>query len=298
MGLIRPIPSFAQGYATHQACIAPWAWKRVVAAYAPFLGIQGNKLYDFSGKGNHGDINGATWALGKDGPVLNLNGSSHYIDLGTNSSLNLTQNFSVSFQVKPDLAQKDGLIYGRDKSGNDFVQLQIRQDNVVANRLKIQTHNGSFRTVNVDNFFAADTWVDGDVVFGVSGVVTVYKNGVPFASGTLTGGIDSDAGARAYIGTMQFASFTNFFAGLIDEVIVYNRPRPAAEIAWLNSNPFVMFQRAISPAMFFVPEVVPAFLVMKLALVGKRAEIDFSGKRANVGFTGKRANVTFAKVDC
>lgn len=40
------------------------------------------------------------------------------------------------------------------------------------------------------------------------------------------------------------------------------------------------------------------FLVMKLALTGKWARIDFTGKRAAIAFTGKRAKVTFTKVDC
>lgn len=39
-------------------------------------------------------------------------------------------------------------------------------------------------------------------------------------------------------------------------------------------------------------------IVVKLAMTGKRAVIEFVGKRSEIDFTGKRANITFTKVDC
>ncbi len=46
----------------------------------------------------------------------------------------------------------------------------------------------------------------------------------------------------------------------------------------------------------FITEI--PFLVIKLALIGKRAEAGRTGKRAFSNPTSKRAKITIAKVDC
>ena len=45
----------------------------------------GNHLHDFSGEGNHGTINGASWKDGRYGWALEFDGVDDYVDCGDNT---------------------------------------------------------------------------------------------------------------------------------------------------------------------------------------------------------------------
>ena len=54
---------------------------------------RGPKLYDYSGKGNHGTITGATFvSKGRYGPALSFDGADDIINCGNDSSLDLIEN--------------------------------------------------------------------------------------------------------------------------------------------------------------------------------------------------------------
>jgi len=66
------------------------------------LPIRDDKWYDFSGKGNHGTIEGAIWtAKGRYGPALYFDGINDYATLGNDNSLNVgTGDFTLELFIK------------------------------------------------------------------------------------------------------------------------------------------------------------------------------------------------------
>jgi hypothetical protein len=119
-------PSFSQGFVTHEASEFPFLWKRTVAAYAPFLGNQGKKLYDWSGLLKHGIISGAVWSSSPQGYVLSF-GGAHYVDCGSGSYLSGATKASLEVWFRSDLGQLQKGIFGVwDPVNNQGFFLQSR----------------------------------------------------------------------------------------------------------------------------------------------------------------------------
>src|SRR4051812_3627260 len=72
-----------------------------VASYSFDEGT-GTSVADASGHGNVGSISGATWnSGGKFGNALSFNGSSNWVTIAQNASLNLTSGMTLEAWVKP-----------------------------------------------------------------------------------------------------------------------------------------------------------------------------------------------------
>lgn len=264
MGLIQPVPSFAQGYATHQACVAPWAWKGVMAAYASFLGVQGNKLYDFGGLGNHGTLIGPTWVPGKNGWALDFDGSS-WVSIADSDSLSFGDASNDSpFSISADINMDDASgfqIFSKGSLSNREYSLRTKGTGVLVFNLYDATATNRIGR----ECLTALTGFEGTRIH----VVGTYDGSASssgirlYLNGNRVDNADDKAGSytamhnfsqAAAIGRFLTDS-TGYSNGRKNEVCIYNRALSAAEIAWLYSNPYAMFQRQISPAMFFAPSV-------------------------------------------
>jgi len=60
----------------------------------------GGKLYDFSGQGNHGTINGPKWVDGPYGWALSFNGTDDWVEILHDDSLSLTGEFTLMAWAK------------------------------------------------------------------------------------------------------------------------------------------------------------------------------------------------------
>ena len=168
-----------------------------------------------------------------------------YIDLGTDNSLNIIQNFTVLFWAKSTVATNDALIYGREKGESDdaFAQLQIRQNTAASGRLTVQTYNtGGWQTVTVNSFFPDGEWVHGAVAIGATAstqAVTVYKNGVQAGTGTLdSNGIVSETDKKVTIGGIDLNGLTNFFGGNICQVGIWDAVLTQTQIQSIMEKTF------------------------------------------------------------
>lgn len=105
-----PLPNFVTGIATNAGESAfPRLWEGLVLCIAPSIGIQGAKLYDYSGKGHHGvltnfALSGATSNYipsGKFGYAINFDGSNDYINCGTVPEIDdASKNLSLMFWIR------------------------------------------------------------------------------------------------------------------------------------------------------------------------------------------------------
>ncbi len=82
---MRTRPSYHSGFARSAAeSDAPDLWRSLWGAWVPMLGNTGQTLFDHAGRRFHGTcVNGPAWAVGQHGWMMEFNGSSQYVNLGT-----------------------------------------------------------------------------------------------------------------------------------------------------------------------------------------------------------------------
>jgi chitodextrinase len=194
----------------------------LVAAYGFDEGT-GTAIRDASGQNNNGVASGTTWTTGKFGNALVFNGASAQVTIQDAPSLRLTTAMTLEAWVFPTTAPAGWKA--------------IIDKNVDGYYLMASTDNG-------DRPGVGGTWTDGNKnVFGPSALpvnawthlattfdgtaVRLYVNGVQVASQAQTAPLAPaiatlQIGGDAYVGEN--------FAGLIDEVRIYNRALSPAEI--------------------------------------------------------------------
>lgn len=99
-------PNFTNGFAkTSGESAYPNLWVGLVGLWVPELGKQGDRLYDFSGHGHHGTLNGmdaaTDYVAGKFGFALDFDGSNDNITCGNIPEINTgINNMSVLWRMK------------------------------------------------------------------------------------------------------------------------------------------------------------------------------------------------------
>jgi hypothetical protein len=180
---------------------------------------------DSSGNGNNGSPqNGATYGIGIDGAAISLNGSSQYVAVPGNGSLDMTDNVTVSFWVNPaSVSSGDPWIVAKDYSWE--VKLNEGQ------YPQFTDHDGRYAALN----YALTPGVWAHVAFtfqsSSSTPVTGYINGSPAALSTasFSGGGLTPASSGVHIGS-DSSGAAGFFPGRVDDVRVYSRVLSAREI--------------------------------------------------------------------
>ena len=194
----------------------------LVAAYGFDEGT-GTAIRDASGLNNNGTASGTTWAAGKFGNALVFNGTNAQVTVPNAASLQLTTGMTLEAWVFPTTAPTGWRA--------------IVDKNVDGYYIMASTDNGNRPGVG-------GTWTDGNKnLFGPSALpvnvwthlastfdgstVRLFVNGVQVASQAQTAAFQTTT-ATLQIGADAYT--TEYFAGLIDEVRVYNRALSAAEI--------------------------------------------------------------------
>jgi hypothetical protein len=185
----------------------------------------GATVFDSSGKNNIGTIANATWtAAGKFGSALSFNGTSSWVTVLDAPSLDLTNGLTLEAWVKPStltgwrtalLKESAGglsyALYAHNNTPNPAVTVQI---------------GGGDRSAGGTSPLPLNTWTHLAATYD-GAQLRLYVNGVQAGSRAQTGNIAVSAAPLRVGGN---AVWTEFFAGLIDEVRVYNRALSPAEI--------------------------------------------------------------------
>jgi hypothetical protein len=206
-----------------------------LVAWYPFNG----NANDESGNGNNGEVNGAVTSidrLGNNNSAYNFNGSSDYISISHNTSLNFNQ-YTISVWSKIDLnfnwATLGGVIISKgceqfNESGNSFriyfEGTYYTVDNWAPERAFL--HNLSN---NLDN-----NWAHIVFLYNAESIL-MYINGVLLGSVTQDSNLVQNTdpliiGARRY---GPSCSYGYSFAGTIDDIAIYNRALTQAEVTAL-----------------------------------------------------------------
>lgn len=198
----------------------------LIAAYA-FEEGTGTTTADATGKAHTGTISGAAWSTaGKNGKALAFDGVNDWVTIADAADLDLTTGMTLEAWVKPSslsgwstVVMKEGSttalaysLYAND--GNPWPALTARFGSVDRSAV------GTARlTLGVWTHLAAT--YDG-------AVMRLYVNGVQVGTRAQTGNMNVSAHALRIGGNAVWGD--EYFAGLIDDVRIYNRALTASEI--------------------------------------------------------------------
>lgn len=204
----------------------------LVAAYS-FNEGSGTTVADSSGQNNNGTVTSATWAPGRFGTGLTFNGSSSWVAIPDAPSLNPAAAVTMEAWVNPtDLTAWRTIVLKEIPGGLDYAL--YANDN--APKPAAYFHRtgqsladgiGGVDPLPLNTWTHVATTYDGTTAW-------LYVNGTPVASMALAGSLLQSSGVLRIGGN---AVWGEYFAGMIDEVRVYNRALSAAEIATDMNTP-------------------------------------------------------------
>ena len=201
-----------------------------MAAYG-FDEGSGSTVADASGNGNNGTIANATWAAsGKYGKALQFNGTNALVTIPDSASLHLSSAMTLEAWVNPSTVNANwrDVIY----KGNDNYYLEGTSSN--ASRPDAgMIAGGSYADAFGTSALPANTWSYLTETYDGT-TLRLYVNGTQVASTAHTGAIATSTNPLQIGGDSLYGQN---FAGLIDEVRVYNTALTATQIQTDEGTP-------------------------------------------------------------
>lgn len=215
-----------------------WASKGLVGSWI-FNEGGGDLAFDSSGNGNHGTLVADTHSVpGRDGPVLDFDGSGDQISLANSSSLNFGADTDFTFiaMIKTTvLSNKYIISSGKGTGGIGWWAVWIDNNVVVA-----FIDDGSNIVLTAGTITVDDSvWHHVAVSYNRDGLCSIYVDGVFDNGGSIVTVGDIDNNEIYLIGNRT----THYLAGQISHVLIYNRALSASEISSLYLDPYQMFKR-------------------------------------------------------
>jgi outer membrane protein assembly factor BamB len=259
----------AGGLASAPAAMA--ATSGLVAAYG-FNEGSGTSVADASGNGNTGTITGATWAsAGKYGKALQFNGTNALVTVPNAASLQLSSGMTLEAWVNPSTVNANwrDVIY----KGNDNYYLEATSTNASKPDAGMIA-GGSYADAVGTAKLTASTWSYLTETYDGS-TLKLYVNGTLVASTAHTGAIASSTNPLQIGGDSLYGQN---FAGLIDEVRLYNVALTAAQIQSDMATP-------VGGSTDTQPPTQPGTLTSTAASASE-VDLSWGASTDNVGVTG------------
>jgi len=181
---------------------------------------------------NHGTATDVTLGADRKGNTKAgvFNGTSSYIDCGNDSSLQIRNSLTMSVWIKPDnLTNATGGILCKSDFNDNFGDYEIHQS---TDKIRFLLNNNSPLNVLTSNTSITTNWTH--VVATYDGTTKkIYINGQLSNSANFTGQINNSF-TNLRIGSYYNAALV--FAGLIDDVRIYNRALSETEIKTLYNS--------------------------------------------------------------
>jgi hypothetical protein len=203
-----------------------------------------NSSWIISELNNTGDQNLSTYVQGNmssettttytptNGSALSFDGNGDYINLGTDSSLNLVNSFTISAWFKTNTISGDHGIVSKmyDASSSPYNLI------LTTNDLRFETTNSTGGT----SIYSYNTILTGNwyhVVATYNGTTSsLYLNGSFVTSASKIGPLVSGSKAAVIGGHQPAVVPTWSFNGVIDEVLIFNRSLNSTEVEQLYNS--------------------------------------------------------------
>lgn len=196
----------------------------LVAAYSFDEGT-GSAAGDSSGNGNTGAITNATWApAGKYGRALSFNGTNALVSIPSSASLNLTTGMTLEAWVNPSVSRSSwgDIVWKADA----LYFLEGTSTNGGRPAAGAKNASGTWTDAYGPSALPVNTWTHLAATYDGS-FVRLYVNGVEVAAAARTGNLLAST-QPLFIGGNTIYGY--YFAGMIDDVRVYNRALTQTEI--------------------------------------------------------------------
>jgi Concanavalin A-like lectin/glucanases superfamily len=244
----------------------------LVAAYG-FDEGSGTTVTDASGNGNNGTIANGTWSTtGKYGKALQFNGTSSLVTIPDAASLHLSTGMTLEAWVDPSTVSASwrDVIY----KANDNFYLEATSTNGSfpdAGLIAGGSYADAFGTAKL----TANTWAFLTETYDGS-TLRLYVNGTQVASTAHTGAITTSTNPLQIGGDSLYGQF---FAGLIDNVRIYNVALTAAQIQTDEAT-------SVNPQ---GPDTTPPSqpgTLTATTISGSEVDLSWGASTDNVGVTG------------
>jgi uncharacterized protein YjdB len=189
----------------------------------------GNIFIDHSGNGNDASIpnpSGVTWVTGIRGLAARFNTlSGAYGSVPNNSSINLTDQLTISAWIRPNAVENKGIL---TKLSGDGYEFRIFSDGKLEFRINRSTSGTAYRLKSNQNYSAdGSTWMHVAATFDGTRS-TIYINGAEDNSATFAPVQIISNSADLRIGAV---GNNNRWNGDLDDVRLYGRALGASEIS-------------------------------------------------------------------
>jgi hypothetical protein len=209
--------------ATVAVTVANAAGSGLVAAYG-FEEGTGSAAGDASGLGHVGTISGATWVTaGKYGRALSFNGTSSLVTVNDTAALHLSTAMTLEAWVRPSAsASWRSVLLKERSSGLAYGLYASNTSSRPAGFIRV----GADVDATGPTAIARNAWTHLSASYDGS-AFKLYVNGIQVASRAVSGSIATSTNPLRLGGNTIWGEY---FAGVIDEVRVYNRALSPAEI--------------------------------------------------------------------
>jgi hypothetical protein len=184
---------------------------------------------------NDGTATGASFATARYGTFAGTFDGSSYVDVGSDSSLDLTSQITAEAWINTSDPKSIQFIAGRADTGYKGWRLAVEGDTVT-----FVVSNGS-EIANASAPYIKGTWAH---VVGVydGAFARIYVNGIEATPAPLTGDINYGDLTNTWIGQIpgQGGNSDRYFNGSIDEFAIYNRALSGNEVLSHLSDDYVL----------------------------------------------------------
>ena len=206
-----------------------------IVIYFSFDKIEGDKVPDLSGNGNDGTIHGAKVVDGKYGKALEFDGKNAYVEVPANPTLDISDGITLMAWIfKPEILLENlGETIISKKQGGAYCLEVSGWENAVPEKLDSEMRiSGTYHRIADSDPLPLNKWVHAAVTYDGK-KMRLYRDGKQVAEGNWPGKIDINT-ANLYVGAESDGAKPDArhgrFKGIIDEVIVADRPFSEDEI--------------------------------------------------------------------
>jgi hypothetical protein len=185
----------------------------------------GSVAHDASGRGNDGEVEGPAWSSdGRHGGALSFDGEDDWVSVPDADSLDVTSGMTLEAWVRPSALDSTWrTVLFKERTGNLSYGLYADRNTGVPDAQVF--HDRAHEADAVDSL-RRDEWAHLAATFD-GNVLRLFVNGSQAAELEVPVPIETSDG-ELHIGGN--AVWTEWFAGLIDDVRVYDRPLDPSEI--------------------------------------------------------------------
>jgi hypothetical protein len=194
-----------------------------VAAYN-FNAGSGTTLADVTGKGHTGTLNGPSWSTaGRTGAALSFDGTNDAVAIADANDLDLRTGMTLEAWVRPSALGSWRTVLFKEQASHMTYALYASTRDA---RPTGQAYIGGERNAQATAGLPVNTWTHLATTYD-GATLRLYVNGTQATATALTGAMAVSNGPLKIGGN---GIWSEWFAGLIDDVRVYDRALSAAEI--------------------------------------------------------------------